>query len=271
MRVRLAAHEAFRPEAARVARALARYDVAVDIVGPDVDAELALRPVQGPQRPSDTPWCAVLALPEPRDALVTLEGRSATLDEVPEDGTVGLSGRLRREMLAVHRPDLRVMQVENGTAVPQLLKRGRIDGWIASVREIRAAGLTDSTGEVFEPTSWATRAGSGALVLDCARTPDDVRARLTGLDAPAARASLDAELAVLEALDADQDAPVGVLARPHGELLRVRALVPAAEGRRLVRAEISGSLSAPAEAGRRTADLLLERGAAELLGSRNAR
>lgn len=213
----------------------------------------------------------VLALVEPRDGLVVSEGGAVGLDDLSTGSVVGFSGQLRREMLGVHRPDLEARELDAVQRAPDLMERGEIDAWIAPVRELRSAGMADDIGEVFEPTSWASAAGRGTVLLDTSAAPDAVAAHLKALHDPRASAALAAELMVLEALGVDRDAPVGVMATPHGELLRIRALVPAANGRRLVRAEVSGSLADPAGAGRRTAALLVERGAEALLGSGSTR
>lgn len=270
MRVRLAIPKAYRPEAERLVRALARHDVQAELVAHGSEAELELRSAEGLTETPPPGASLVLRLPEPRDALVAV--RSVTLEEVPEGGAVGFSGALRREMLGVHRPDLRAVGIEDAGTAADLLAAGDVDAWIAPVRETRRAGLAARTGEVFEPTSWATGAGRGVLVvLMTGRAPEALRDVSNELDDAGARAALTAELATLDALGAGHAARVGVMARPHGELLRVRALVPAAAGRRLVRAEISGSQADPRDAGRRTAAQLLDRGAAELLGAGSAR
>jgi hydroxymethylbilane synthase len=262
--VRLAAPGDYRSQVRKVLGALADHDIDATLVPPGAEVEIDLLPAEGIEG-GELDDVVILALPEPRDALAAFEGRTATLESVPEGGTVGLSGPLRRQMLGVHRPDLRASEIEDFHTVQALMERGEIDAWIASVQQIRSAGMADWTGEIFEPTSWATSAGRGALMLRADPAMEAVWNVIAALDDAGARAALIAELAVLEGLGVDRRAPVGVMARPHGELLRVRAMVPAAAGRRLVRAEVSGVQSAAVDAGRRTAALLLERGAAELL------
>ena len=88
---------------------------------------------------------------------------------------------------------------------------------------------------------------------------------LNRLDDAAARHALMAEASMMDVLGAASGAPVAVTARPHGPLLRVRALVPASAGRRLVRAELSGRLDEAEEVGRRVARQLMARGALDLM------
>jgi hydroxymethylbilane synthase len=271
VRVRLSAPEGFRPQVAALVRTLAERDIDVTLVPPGTEAEIALVPADEASGLEVPERVMVLALLEPRDGLVVWEGGAAALDELPAGSVVGLSGLLRREMLGVHRPDLEAWELEPFQRAHDLMEREEIDAWIAPVRELRSAGMADDIGEVFEPTSWASAAGRGTALLDASGAPDAVVDPLKAMDDAQARAALEAELTVLRTLGVDRDAAVGVMATPHGELLRVRALVPAAKGRRLVRAEVSGTLADPADAGRRTAALLVERGAEALLGSRSTR
>ena len=114
MKVRLVVPEAFATEGTRVRRALEAAGIAVATVTAQVEGDLVLRTGESVLGVPPAPDAAVIGLPEPRDALVAV--RSATLEEVPEGGAVGLSGALRREMLGVHRPDLRAVEIEDAGA-----------------------------------------------------------------------------------------------------------------------------------------------------------
>jgi porphobilinogen deaminase len=264
-KVRLTSPAAYGPEADRVAGLLAQKGVEVERGAGGVDGEVVLRVAEGVGHVPATSTCAVLPLAEPRDVLVALDGRYKNLQSLPSGARVGIRGSLRSEMLGVHRADLQAVGVDDLEDGRRMLREGLLEAWILPVREARAADLADWMGEALEPTSWATMAGRGMLVLDASGASEDVRAHVRALDDPSARAALKSELVTLEALGVGPGAPVGVLARAHGRQIRVRALMPAADGRRLVRAEVSAALFEPEEAGRRTAALLRERGATQLL------
>lgn len=265
MSLRLATPDSLRSEADRIVAWLAERGVVVELVPSEADAELRLDGAEGVDRLPPADRAVLLPVPEPRDVLVTPEGRSTTLSALAEGSKVALAGSLRKEMLGVHRPDLRAVAMDDPGSAADALREGRVHAWIAPVPEVRAVGLTSQAAELLEPISWATAVGRSALVLGTDRASPELRDRVAALDDEAVRAALSAELAVLRVLGVEADAPVGVWARPHGPLLRVRALVPAAEGRRLVRAEVSGTLDGAEAAGLRAGEELLARGAAELL------
>ena len=265
MNVRLAAADRFRSQAERLGGRLTGLGFVVTVVKPAEDAELRLESAERLPELLPSRSAAIIGLAEPRDALVTGPEGAASLSDLPTTARVALSGTLRAEMLGVHRPELPVVRVDDPRDAAGLLDRGDVDAWIATVGEARAAGLADMVRETFEPTSWATAVGRGSLVLQAASDGNALADLLAELDEPAARAALEAERAVLDVLTVGPDAPVGVMARPHGPLLRVRALLPARADRRLVRADFSGRLDDPTAAGRRIAEQLIERGGRDLL------
>lgn len=250
-----------------MARAIESAGLVVERCDPGTEGALTIGSGEGLGRVPDPTGSAVLPLPEPRDGLVTLPGRAGALAELEPGARVGVAGRLQSAMLAAHRADLTAVHVEGPEDARAMLEEGRLDGWITPVREARSVGAADWMREVFEPTSWATAAGRGVVVVDASQAADPVRGLLPALDDPGSRAAFAAELETLAALGVAVDAPVGVVARAHGRQLRVRALVASDDGRRLVRAEVSGPLSDPLGVGRRTAEILRARGALELLGS----
>lgn len=266
MNVRLAAAESFRSQADRLAGRLTAHGVRVTVVAAEADAELRLTSAEGlAEMPGGL--AAILGLAEPRDALVTGPEGVGSLSELPAGARVAVADVLRAEMLGVHRPELRDVRIEAPSEAAHRLDEGDVDAWIAPVAVVRAIGLGDAVREIFEPTSWATAVGRGGAVLRAGVEDDAVAKMLAELDEPAARSSLRAEQVVLEVLGVGPDAAVGVMARPHGPLLRVRALIPARSGQRLVRAEFSGRLDDPATAGRRTGEALIERGGLDLLAA----
>lgn len=266
MTVRLAAPGLFAMEAERIRRVLEEAGLDTEVVEPESDAPLRLRSAEGrlhdaPQGPGG----AVLGLAEPRDALVGASG-TTSLEGLPAGSRIGLEGRLRRELLGVHRPDAVAVELGDPDEALAALEDGRIDAWIASVRVIRQAGAADRILEVLEPTSWMAAPGCGTLFVHV--QPDAAWAGVVqGLDEPAARQALLAEAAVVDALGSGFGGALAVTARPHGPLLRVRALVAAASGRRLVRAEVSGRLDEAQEVGGRAARQLVARGALQLIAA----
>ena len=121
---------------------------------------------------------------------------------------------------------------------------------------MRQAGLTDRTAEALDPKAWLPEPGEGALALVACHPI----AEATALDHLPTRTALRTELALLHALDTDQDAPLGSLAQPSGRWIRLWAASASTDGARLVRSDLTGPLDEPEALGVAVAKQLTERG-----------
>jgi len=110
----------------------------------------------------------------------------------------------------------------------------------------------------------------GALAIECRADDAEVIALLGLLDDPDSRLAVEAERAMLGALEAGCTAPVGALAQvaegDDGCEIYLRGLVAAVDGTAAVRLSATGPISEAAEVGRRLAAELLDLGAADLMG-----
>jgi hydroxymethylbilane synthase len=131
-----------------------------------------------------------------------------------------------------------------------------VDALIMSALEARDAGLVDRVTESLEPKSWLPEPGQGVLAL-VARHPI---AEATALDHLPTRTALRAELALLDALEAEASAPLGSLAQPSGRSIRLWAAAASLDGQRLVRSDLTGPLDEPEALGGAVATQLIERG-----------
>jgi hydroxymethylbilane synthase len=86
------------------------------------------------------------------------------------------------------------------------------------------------------------------------------------MDGPTA-ACVRAERAVSLALGGNCTIPLGAYAQPEGSQIRLRAIVAAPDGRRIARADCTGSEADPEALGRRAAEDLRRGGAEEILRS----
>jgi hydroxymethylbilane synthase len=206
----------------------------------------------------DLTTVAVLPREEVRDVLVSLTGRATPLHALPGGARVGLSGVRRTAFLRAHRPDLEpvpLLDVPIGYGVGED-RAGGLQAVVISAHEARLAGLVGPTVDALDAKAWLPEPGQGAVAL-VARHPI---AEATALDHLPTRTALRAELALLEALEADGDAPLGCLAQTSGRWIRLWAAAAAPDGRRLVRSDRTGPLDEPEALGAAVARELEERG-----------
>jgi len=211
----------------------------------------------------DLTTVAVLPREEFRDVLVSIDGSRASLAQLPAGAVVGLAGQRRLAFLRAHRPDLEAVLLDPGVLADAARVPVGIDAMIISAIDARRAGLSDAVVEALEPKSWLPEPGQGALAL-VARHPI---AEATALDHLPTRTALRTELALLDALDSDDGAPLGCLAQPSGRWIRLWAAAASPDGRRLVRSDLTGPLDEPEALGDAVARQLVERGIGLVLES----
>lgn len=207
---------------------------------------------------------AIPAREDPRDVLCSPAG--LTLGELPTGARVGTGSPRRAAQLLALGLGIEVVPIRGN--VDTRLKKA-IDGEVDAVVLARA-GLArldrlDAVSEVLDPIQLLPAPGQGALAVECvAGSP--VADLLKALDDPDTRACVTAERALLRALEAGCTAPVGALADLAEDEIYLRAAACAPDGSDVLRQSLTGPMTEPEELGRRLAAILLDDGAAELMG-----
>lgn len=218
------------------------------------------------------PGLVIAAVPlrqDARDVLVARDG--LTLGELPAGARIGTGSPRRTAQL---------LGLGLGHEVVPI--RGNVDTRIGKVRSgevdavvLARAGLArldrlDDATEVIDPLTMLPAPAQGALALECRADDLEVLALLRLLEDPDSRLAVDAERAMLAALEAGCTAPVGALATvaegDDGFEIYLRGLVAAVDGTDAVRLSATGPTSDAAGVGRRLAVELLDLGAADLMG-----
>ena len=234
------------------------------------------------------PALVVAAVPpreDPRDVVVTRDGRP--LAELSPGATVGTGSPRRAAQLALLGLPITVVPVRGNvdTRIAHV-EKGDIDAVVVARAGVARLGRLEVVAEVLDDDRMLPAPAQGALAVECRAgdSPGDraILDLVATLDDPDSRAAVTAERAVLAELRAGCTAPVGAHARitrgadgtPVLTLDAVVAGQPAHGGvvpvppPATVRMSATGSPDAPEELGRRLAGLLLDAGAAALLGER---
>jgi hydroxymethylbilane synthase len=209
---------------------------------------------------------ALAAVPgrdDPRDALAARDG--AKLADLPLGAKIGTGSPRRAAQLLVLRPDIRPVPLR-GNAGTRLAKvqTGELDAVVLAHAGLARIGRLDSVSQVFDPDEMMPAPGQGALAVECLEGREDLVALLGSIDDPLSRAATTAERSLLAGLQAGCSAPVGAYAAGT-DVLRLRALVVAADGGRALRGSASGTLAQADQIGRQVAADLLSRGAASYM------
>lgn len=204
----------------------------------------------------DLTMLAVLPREDPRDVLVALGGAPAPLRDLRRGARVAVSSARREALLRAHRSDIEPVRI-GGPPDLDALARDGVDALVIWAGEARRERLGTRTAEVLDARSWPPDPGRGAVAV-LGRYPI---AEVTALDHLPTRTALRAELALVDALELPADAPLGSLAQPSGRIMRLWAAVASRDGRRVVRADLTGPLDEPEQLGVSVARALEARGA----------
>jgi hydroxymethylbilane synthase len=196
---------------------------------------------------------------DPRDALAARD--TAKLADLRPGALIGTGSPRRAAQLLMLRPDVRPVPVR-GNAGTRLAKMesGELDAVVLAQAGLARIGRLDAVSQVFDPDEMLPDPGQGALAVECCTGREDLVALLASIDDAVSRAATTAERTLLGDLEAGCGAPVGAYAAGT-DVLRLRAVVVAADGGKALRGSASGSLSAAELIGRQVAADLLSRGA----------
>ena len=197
-----------------------------------------------------------------REALIARDG--LTLAELPEGARVGTSAPRRVSQLKAVRPDLDIRPLRgNIERRMSYVEDGELDAIILAYAGLVRGGYGDRATEVFSPEVFMPAPAQGALAVECRFDDAVAREAIDTLIDASATAESTAERAVLARLEAGCTAPVAASAVFDGSGVTLRAGVFALDGSRQLVEEAQGA--DPAELGRKVAEVLLERGAADLI------
>lgn len=200
---------------------------------------------------------------DPADAFV---GEARSLDEVAEGARVGTSSLRRRAQLRALRPGLDVAELR-GNVDTRLgkLEAGELDGVVLAAAGLQRLGRAGAIAFRFGADEMVPAPGQGALALQ-ARAGDeaasDAAAAITEREA---LVELTAERAVVVALGASCETPVGVCARHIDGTLALAAFAGLPDGSEWVRDALRGDPEQPAATAEALVERLIAAGAGEIL------
>lgn len=211
------------------------------------------------------------AVPEredPRDVFLPAPGRPDRLASLAPGARIGTSSLRRRALLLHLRPDLVVSDLRGNLDTRfARLQAGAFDGILLARAGVRRLGRDEAIGEILDPSAWIPAVGQGALGI-AARSDDAATLELLEpLHDARAGAAVTAERAFLRALEGGCQIPIGALAVPEGDGLRMSGFVAGLDGKPFLRAEGSAPVAEAEALGVALAQELLDRGADEVLAA----
>ena len=200
-----------------------------------------------------------------RDAM--LSQKYSSLDELPDGAVVGTTSLRRRMQLLEKRPDLKIKNLRgNVNTRIRKLKDGEYDAIILASAGIKRLGLEDEV-NFFSPidTSIMTPAsGQAALGIEIVDSPE-VEELISVLNDKNAIIETTIERDFVTVLEGGCQVPIGINAKVNGDTIDISCLIGLPDGTEVLREKIQISIDDYKTIGKKLAQIMIERGARELL------
>ena len=207
---------------------------------------------------------AILGREDPRDALVSREGR--TLKELPAGSRVGASSLRRQAQLKRLRRDLEFVSIRGNVDTRlRKLEDGEMEALVLAACGLIRLGLSNRISESLNPMEMLPAPGQGALGIEIRSDRREVEELVKAVDDAASHQAVEAERALLRALGGSCRVPVGALAVVEEETLKLEGVVLSPDGLKAVRKQVTGSRRAAERLGSELASHLRAVGADRLL------
>lgn len=206
----------------------------------------------------------LVAIPERADARDAICG-APSLEALPAGARVGTSSLRRSAQLLALRPDLQIVPLRGNVDTRlRKLAEGQCDALVLAVAGLERLRAGDAIGG--ELGELVPAAGQGALAIESRIEEAALESALGGLTDAASAACVTAERALVHALGASCDTPIGA----HAELLdggglELEAWLGLPDGSAWLADALRGSASDPAVLGEAVAARMLAAGADRLL------
>src|SRR5437588_9626912 len=185
---------------------------------------------------------------DPRDALLSRSGVS--LASLPRGAKVGTASLRRQAQLLRHRPDLSVVPIRgNVNTRLRKMEAGEVDALVLALCGLVRLDLSGRATEILPREVMLPAVGQGALAIECRTANERVRQLVAPLHDPICAACVDAERAMLAALDGSCRTPIAGFAEVDGDRLTIEGLLLTEDGSKEIRRRFEGGIDEAAQLG----------------------
>ncbi len=207
---------------------------------------------------------AITEREDPRDAFISGEGTS--LKDLPQGAKIGTSSLRRQAQLLHFRPDFQLIPLRGNldTRLKKLTSLG-LDGIVLACAGLRRLGLYENITEILPTDISLPAIGQGALGIETRVDDKEVEEKIRFLNDPDSSVAVTAERAFLKRLEGGCQVPIAAFGRIVDSNLHLDGLVGTIDGRHLIRHHVEGPIEKAEVLGILLAQILLNKGAAEIL------
>ncbi len=185
----------------------------------------------------------ILPREDPRDALIG-EGLSG-IAALPQGARIGTASLRRRAQLLHLRPDLEIAMLRGNVATRvRKVAEGEFDATLLAVAGLKRLGSAEHIAAALTPEEMLPAVAQGAIGIECRSDDSRTRTFLAALNHGESAERINAERALLAALDGSCRTPIAALAEIAADgRMRLRALIARPDGTTIHRTERLGAAS----------------------------
>ncbi len=200
----------------------------------------------------------------PNDVLISKKYRS--IDELPEGAKVATGSLRRKSQLLHYRPDLRIFEIR-GNVPTRLAKfeESDLDAMILAYAGVHRLKLDAHIAEIIPFETMLPAVGQGAMAIEIREEDQDLKEILKVLNDAETEICVNAERAFLRSLEGGCQVPIGANAVLNDDKIYLEGMVGNLNGTINWREKIVGAKDDAENLGEILADILIRKGANELL------
>jgi hydroxymethylbilane synthase len=201
---------------------------------------------------------------DPRDVFISRDGKG--LKDLPRKAKIGTSSLRRQAQLLHFRSDLELVPLRGNLDTRlKKLKTMSLDGIVLALAGVKRLGLKERITEIIPTEISLPAIGQGALGIETRLGDKEVEEQIQFLNDKDSWIAVSAERAFLKKLEGGCQVPIAAFARTVGTTFQMDGLVGTIDGKRLVRHHIEGPIEKAESLGIELAEILLGKGAREIL------
>ncbi len=206
---------------------------------------------------------AITKREDPRDAFISFKYNS--FSDLPPHARIGTSSLRRQAQLLHLYPEIVIVPLRGNIDTRlRKLKELDLDGIVLASAGLKRMGMEDKVTAYISPDIMLPAIGQGALGIEI-RNEKKWLEFIAPLNHLPTAIATTAERAFLARLEGGCQVPIAAYAVCNGNKLNITGLVADTEGKRFLKRSLEGTSKEAEELGKRLAEILLEKGAKEVL------
>jgi hydroxymethylbilane synthase len=201
---------------------------------------------------------------DPRDVFISKDGKR--LKALSPKAKIGTSSLRRQSQLLHFRRDLECIPLRGNLETRlKKLKTMDLDGIVLAMAGVKRLGFEERITEILPPEISLPAIGQGALGIETRLDDKEVEEQIQSLNDHETWMAVSAERAFLKKLEGGCQVPIAAFAKTTERSLQIDGLVGTVDGKKLVRDQREGPVEEAESLGIRLAEVLLNKGAREIL------